>query len=210
MADCGCEIEIKNQEQQKALRWLLLINAVMFVVEFSAGIIAGSAALVADSLDMFADAAVYGVGLYAVGRTVVAKARAALLSGGLEVMLALFALCEVFRRAISTSEPLPGYMVLVGLVALMANVSCLLILVRHREGEVHMRASWIFSTNDVIANMGVIAGGAMVYFLGSRWPDLVIGLVVALIVLRGGIQILKEAFEAKANCDLPVLANDEG
>jgi Co/Zn/Cd efflux system component len=93
------------------------------------------------------------------------------------------------------NQPEPTYMIFVGLVALVANITCLRIIARHRRGEVHMRASWIFSRNDVIANIGVVTGGAFVYFLDSRWPDLLVGFVVSLIVLHGGIRILKEAHE---------------
>uniref|UniRef100_UPI0032B16993 cation transporter n=1 Tax=uncultured Salinisphaera sp. TaxID=359372 RepID=UPI0032B16993 len=88
-----------------------------------------------------------------------------------------------------------------GLAALVANITCLLIIARHREGGVHMRASWIFSANDVIANVGVIVGGALVYFLDSRFPDLIIGLVVGIIVLLGGIRILKDARKTRAELE---------
>lgn len=210
MSDCRCELEAKNREQQKALRWLLAINGFMFVAEFTAGLLSQSTALVADSLDMFADAAVYSVGLYAVGKAALHKARAASISGVLQILLALFALGEVIRRFLMGSEPEPAYMMLVGLVALIANVTCLAIIAKHRRGEVHMRASWIFSTNDVIANLGVIAGGALVYYLDSRFPDLVIGFIVGIIVLRGGIQIMKEAREAKAAGKAPATLEEEG
>lgn len=200
MSGCGCdddEINPESVDQQGALRWLLAVNATMFVGEFGTGLLSQSTALIADSLDMFADAAVYSVSLYAVGRTALHKARAASISGVLQVLLALFALAEVVRRLLMGSEPEPAYMMLVGLAALIANVSCLAIIAKHREGGVHMRASWIFSTNDVIANIGVIVGGALVHWFGSRLPDLIIGLVVGLIVLRGGVQILRDAQEAK-------------
>lgn len=209
MSDCGCELEAKSREQQKALRWLLVINGFMFLAEFGAGLVSQSTALIADSLDMFADAAVYSVGLYAVGRTALHKARAASISGVLQILLALSALSEVVRRLVMGSDPEPSYMMLVGLLALIANVTCLAIIANHRGSEVHMRASWIFSTNDVIANVGVIIGGALVYLLASRLPDLIIGLIVGLIVLRGGIQILKEAREARAEGRAPVMPEEE-
>ena len=88
-------------------------------------------------------------------------------------------------------------MIGVALVALVANVTCLWLIRKHREGEVHMRAAWIFSANDVIANTGVILAGVLVTFSGSRWPDLIIGAIVAAIVLRGGLRILQEARESK-------------
>lgn len=209
MSDCGCELEAKSLEQQKALRWLLAINGSMFLAEFGAGLLSQSTALIADSLDMFADAAVYSMGLYAVGKTARHKVQAASISGVLQILLALFALGEVIRRFLMGSDPEPAYMVLVGLVALIANVICLAIIARHRSGEVHMRASWIFSANDVIANVGVILGGAFVYFLGSRFPDLIIGSIVGLVVLRGGIQILSEGREAKAQDRGPATSEEE-
>ena len=193
MADCGCEFEAEDQAQQKALYWLLAINGVMVLAEFGIGLLGGSTALIADSLDNFADAAVYSAGLYAVGRAVHHKARAASIGGVVQILLALFALGEVVRRTVMGSDPEPAYMIAMGLAALVANITCLLIIARHREGGVHMRASWIFSANDVIANVGVIVGGALVYYFDTRYPDLIIGLVVGFIVLRGGVRILKDA-----------------
>ena len=197
MADCGCEFEAKDQAQQKALYWLLAINGVMFLAEFAIGLLGGSTALIADSLDNFADAAVYSAGLYAVGRAAQHKARAASIGGVVQILLALFAVGEVVRRTLMGSNPEPSYMVLMGVAALVANTACLLIIARHRQGDVHMRASWIFSANDVIANVGVIIGGALVYYFDTRYPDLIIGLVVGFIVLRGGVRILKDARQTR-------------
>lgn len=129
------------------------------------------------SLDMLADAAVYGIGLYAVGRALSVKVHAALASGFFQIALALAVAFEIGRRAIFGSDPEPAFMVLVSIAALVANVSCLALLAKHRDGEVHMRASWLFSRNDVIANVGVILGGVLVYVFGTRWPDLVVGLL---------------------------------
>ncbi|WP_245591434.1 cation transporter [Derxia gummosa] len=180
------------------LRKLLAINAVMFFVEGGLGWIAGSTALLADSLDMAADAMVYGVSLYAVGRTLEHKRRAALLSGVVELALGLGVLMQVAQRALFGAEPESLLMMGVGLLALIANVACLRLLSRHRDGEVHMKASWIFSKNDVIANVGVIAGGLLVMLTGSRWPDLVIGAVIGVIVLRGGLYILRTSMTGPA------------
>ena len=176
---------------------LLTINAAMFVAEFVTGFIAESTGLIADSLDMLADAIVYGIGLYAVGKAASAKASAALLSGIFQIVLALGVAAEIMRRTIWGSDPEPLYMVAVSLVALSANVACLLLIAKHRDGEVHMRASWIFSKNDVIANLGVILSGILVYSLGSRWPDLGIGAIIVFIVLRGGIAIVADARREK-------------
>jgi Co/Zn/Cd efflux system component len=193
MAGCGCEVEIKDKSERRVLIALLLINGVMFVAEFGIGWWAQSTALIADALDMLADAMVYSVGLYAVGRTLQVKAHAARLSGSLQVLLGLLVLADILRRFIVGSEPVSTMMMGMGLVALLANVACLILIYRHREGEVHMRASWIFSKNDVIANLGVILAGGLVAWSGSRLPDLVIGLLVVIVVIRGGILILKDA-----------------
>ena len=193
MSGCGCEVEIEDRSQSRVLIWLLLINAAMFLVEFGVGWWAQSTALIADAMDMLADAMVYGVGLYAVGKPLSAKVRAASLSGWLQVGIGLLVLADIVRRFVYGSEPVSNLMMLMGLVALIANTVCLGLISKHRDGEVHMRASWIFSKNDVIANVGVILAGVLVALTASRIPDLVIGIAVALLVLRGGVQILRDA-----------------
>lgn len=179
-----------STSEAKVLWQLLAINGFMFVAEMAFGLYAQSAGLIADSLDMFADAAVYGLSLYAVGKAVQYKKKAARLSGYLQVLLAIGALSEVLRRFIFGSEPEEFFMMGVAAVALLANAFCLFLLSKHRNGEVHMKASWIFSTNDVIANMGVVLAGALVWALNANWPDLVVGLVISAIVLRGGVRII--------------------
>lgn len=193
MSGCGCDVEIKNAEQKVVLYWLLGINAVMFFVEISVGILADSTALIADSLDMLADAVVYGIGIYAVGKTIVHKANAAKVSGYFQLILGVLILIDIVRRASFGSEPVSSLMMGMGCVALIANVICLAIIRKQKNGEVHMRASWIFSANDVIANMGVILAGGMVYLFDTRWPDLIIGFIVSVLVLRGAFLILKDA-----------------
>jgi Co/Zn/Cd efflux system component len=193
MSGCGCEIEIKDKSETRVLVILLLINGLMFFLEFGVGWWAQSTALIADAMDMLADAMVYGVGLYAVGKQVPAKIRAATISGWLQVGIGLLVLIDIARRFVFGSEPISTLMMGMGLVALIANTICLILISKHRDGEVHMRASWIFSKNDVIANVGVMLAGALVAMTDSRVPDLVIGIVVALVVIRGGVHILKDA-----------------
>ena len=193
MSGCGCEIEIQDKSERRVLIALLLINGIMFVTELGVGWWAQSTALIADALDMLADAMVYGVGLYAVGKSLLVKVHAARISGSLQVLLGLLVLVDIVRRLIVGSEPVSILMMSMGVIALIANVTCLILIAKHREAEVHMRASWIFSKNDVIANLGVILAGGLVAWTGSRLPDLVIGLLVALLVIRGGILILQDA-----------------
>lgn len=176
--------------EAQVLRWLLTINAVMFVLELGVGLMAQSTGLIADSLDMFADAAVYGVSLYAVGKAGRLKLKAAHFSGWLQLALALGVLLEVLRRAIYGSEPVSILMMVMGAVALMANIACLLLIFKSRNQGSHMKASWIFSANDVLANAGVIAAGILVAVTGSQVPDLVIGVIIGLVVLNGARRIL--------------------
>jgi hypothetical protein len=176
--------------ESRVLKQLLAINAVMFLVEIVAGWWAQSIGLIADSLDMFADAAVYGVALYAVGHSIRMKVRAAHFSGWLQIILAFGALFEVGRRFFYGSEPISVLMIGFGVVALIANTTCLLLISKKKDSGVHMKASWIFSANDVIANLGVIVAGVLVALTGSRYPDLVIGLLIGVVVLNGARRIL--------------------
>ena len=182
-----------TKKEAVVLKYLLAINATMFFVEIVTGLMAQSTGLIADSLDMFADSAVYGLSLYAVGKTKKLQSKSAMLSGILQLILAAGSLFEIIRRFINGSEPNSPMMMGISLVALIANVSCLILLAKHRDGAVHMKASWIFSTNDVIANVGVIIAGGLVYLSKSRFPDLVIGFIITLIVLRGAFTIIKLA-----------------
>ena len=178
---------------RRILWTVLLINAAMFVVELVVGLRAGSTGLIADSLDMLADAGVYGLSLGAVGRSSQDQRQAAVVSGRLQIALALGVLLDVVRRTALGSEPISTLMVVIGALALLANLLCLLLMRQHREGGLHMRASVIFSTNDTLANLGVIVAGLLVAWSGSRIPDLLIGTAISLLVLHGGRRILREA-----------------
>ena len=193
MADCGCKIEVTDKEQKNVLITLLLINSVMFLFEITLGWYAQSTGLIADSFDMLADAIVYAIGIVAIGKSLQHKANAALLSGWFQGALALMILIDVSRRVLMGSEPVSFFMIGVGLIALIANVICLILIQKHKEGEVHMRASWVFSKNDVIANTGVIISGLLVWLLESRWPDLVIGSLIALLIFSGARHIILDA-----------------
>ena len=178
-------------DESKTLWILLAINSVMFAVEIVAGWLADSAGLLADGADMFADALVYGTALYAVGRDPRHQRLAARLAGGLQLLLALWALSEVARRAWAGSFPEEIAMVGISLLALIANVACLALIARHRKGGIHMRASYIFSANDVLANFGVIVAGILVAWTGSPVPDWVIGGLIGVVVLAGALRIFR-------------------
>ena len=193
MSDCGCEVELKEKQQKTVLYWLLAINASMFVFEIGFGWLSESTALIADSLDMLADAIVYAIALYAVGKSIQHKANAALVSGYFQLGLGVLILMDIARRLYGESEPHSWFMIGVGMVALVANVICLILIRKHNNDEVHMRASWIFSANDVIANLGVVIAGILVMVLKQRWPDIVIGSIISMLILRGAYRILSDA-----------------
>ena len=192
MPDGDSEFDEAAELERRTLWVLLAINGAMFLLEAVVGLLADTAGVLADSLDMFADASVYAIALYAVGRSVHIQRRAAGLSGVAQIALGVGVLVEVARRFLMGSEPVSAVMIGVSFIALAANLTCLALISKHREGGIHMRASWIFSANDVIANVGVIVSGALVMLLDSRLPDLVIGAVIAVVVIRGGVNILRE------------------
>lgn len=178
---------------QRSLLWAVLaINFALFALESSVGLLIGSMGLVADSLDMLADAIVYGLSLLAVGRASARKRSVAVVAGYLQATLALIGFAEVVRRFLSLTV-VPDFRLMVGvsLLALVGNSLCLYLLHRAQSSEAHMRASVIFTNNDVIINVGVIVAGLLVALTGSSVPDLVIGAVVFIIVLRGAARILR-------------------
>lgn len=182
----GCEAQ-----EGRTLIVLLTINALMFVVEGLAGWWAQSSGLLADGLDMFADAAVYGAALWAVGRGTASEFSAARLAGWLQALLAAGLFAQVGWRITHGAEPVGMAMMGISLLALGANLACLLLIGRHRDGGAHMRASYIFSASDVLANIGVIIAGALVLWSGSEWPDFIIGAIIGAIVLLGALRILR-------------------
>lgn len=181
----------QQSSQRRVLMVVLIINATMFAGELLAGLWAQSTGLIADSLDMLADAVVYAMVLAAVGGSLTRQRRAAQASGWLMLGLALLVLVDVVRRVIMGSEPVSLVMILVGVLALVANVTSLVLLSGHREGGAHLRASWIFTTRDALANAGVIVAGILVLATGSAVPDLIAGVVIAGLVGTGAVRILR-------------------
>ncbi|GAB4519837.1 MAG: cation diffusion facilitator family transporter [Haliangiales bacterium] len=183
--------EDDEESNRRPLMWALAINLTLFVGELVAGLLSGSMGLVADSLDMLADAFVYALSLAAVGGSLVRKRRLAASSGYLQGGLALLGVAEVVRRFVSpTDAPDVWPMVVVSLVALAANVATLLVLRRTKRGEAHIEASWIFTSNDIKVNAVVILAGLLVWWSSSQVPDLLAGGLIFLIVANGARRIL--------------------
>ncbi len=186
------EIAEDAGSQRKLLLWVLAVNLLFFLIELTAGLLSESMGLVSDSLDMLADSLVYGLALFAVGGTVSLKKNIAKAAGYFQLFLAILGLIEVVRRFIGPEElPAFGAMIVVSVFALIANAICLYMLQKSKSRDAHMRASMIFTSNDVVVNLGVIVAGGLVYFTQSAYPDLIVGLIIFLIVAGGAVRILK-------------------
>jgi cation diffusion facilitator family transporter len=164
----------------------------MFMVGTIAGVLAQSSGLLADALDMLADASAYAIAILAIGRSRMFKRRAALASGTLLLFLGTGVIVDAVRRLLTESAPEGWVMFAVAALSLATNATVLRLLRRYREGEVHLRASWIFTRAGVIANVGVMFAGILVLLTGSRVPDLIIGCLVGLYVVREALEILRE------------------
>ena len=187
------DLVIESSNVQSKLLWsVLIVNFSFFLIEMTTGLISNSMGLVADSLDMLADSFVYALSLWAVGSTVLRKKKVARLSGYFQLTLAAIGIVEVIRRFVGF-ESMPDYRVMIGVsvLALIANAICLYLLQKSKSKEAHMKASMIFTSNDVIINSGVILAGILVLVTQSKYPDLIIGAIVFLIVVRGAFRILK-------------------
>lgn len=196
---CGHSDEsTETASQRRVLRIALALNATMFIVGVVAGLVGQSSSLIADALDMLADASAYAIALGAIGRSTRFKAGAATLSGSLLLLLGVLVLLDVGRRALFGSEPESLVMMAVALLSLIVNATVLRMLGRYREGEVHLRATWIFTRVDVIANVGVMLSGLVVLLTGSRFPDLIMGGAIGVYVVKEALEIMSEAREARA------------
>jgi cation diffusion facilitator family transporter len=180
-------------KQASTLRTVLALNGAMFLAEFAAGLIAGSVALLADSLDMLGDALVYGFSLYVVHRSMRWKARAALAKAAIMALFGLFVLAQLVYKLAYPQPPLVETMGPVAALALAVNAVCFTLLWRHRRQDINMRSVWICSRNDIIANVGVLAAAGMVWVTSSAWPDIVVGALICALFLRSAVSVGREA-----------------
>ncbi len=187
------EVLARQAGQRRVLVIVLAINAVMFVLEFGAGIIAGSAALMADASDMLGDAVVYAVSLYALARSERWKAGAAMLKGVVILGIGVGIAVNVVLKIASGVPPSSTLMLVYGALALAANLVCLRMLTRFRHQDVNMASTFECSRNDVINNCGVLVAAVLVWWLASPWPDIVIGGLMALIFMRSALRVIAEA-----------------
>ena len=194
MADCcndkACEIEALRDRQSTTLKIVLGINAVMFAVELTAGLLASSVSLVADSLDMLGDALVYGFSLYVVARGARMKAVSALFKGIIMAAFGLFVLTQAIYKIIVPQVPIFEAIGAIGALALAANGLCLVLLWRHRADDINMNSVWLCSRNDIVANISVLFAASGVWLTGSGWPDIAVGLALAVLFLRSALFVL--------------------
>ena len=181
-----------SQKQKKLLKTVLYINLAFFLFEITAGIISNSMGLIADSLDMFSDSIVYLISLFAVGGSILLKKKVTKLAGYFQILLAIIGLIEVLRRFLGF-EKIPHSMtiIVVSALAFIANMYCLYLFQKSRSKEPHMKASWIFTSNDLIINTGVLISGILVLVFNSNKPDLIIGGIVFIVVIHGAMRILR-------------------
>jgi len=192
-SDDSCTTKTLAGKQRRVLIWVLGINATMFVVEATAGWLSNSTALLADSLDMLGDAIAYGFSLYVISRGPRWTAISAFLKGGIMALFGLFVLGEVVSKLIWPVLPVAETIGIIGAMALLANLACLLMLTRHRSDDINMHSVWLCSRNDIIANSGVLVAAAGVAITHSGWPDIIIGLVIASLFLRSAFDVITRA-----------------
>ena len=182
------------RERQRVTLWLVLIlNAAMFVVEFVSGLLAGSVALLADSLDMLGDTIVYGFSIYVISRDSIWKARAAVAKAVVMGLFGSFVFGQVVYKLIWPQLPAYETMGAVGALALAANLLCFALLWHHRAEDINMRSVWICSRNDLVANVLVLFAALTVWMTTSSWPDIVVGVVICAVILRSAYLVSTEA-----------------
>jgi Co/Zn/Cd efflux system component len=193
MKEC-CEITADfTGRQRRVLRIVLWINVAMLLAESTAGLLAHSTALLADSVDMLGDAIVYGFSLHVVGRGSVWQARGAMLKGVIMAAFGAGVLVEVAAKVIVGVVPVAEAMGAMGIVALAANVVCLALLWRRRTDDINMRSAWTCSLNDVAGNVGVMLAAAGVAVTGQAGPDIAVGMLIATLFVTSAVRVIREA-----------------
>jgi cation diffusion facilitator family transporter len=193
---CGAkeeELGTLHAKHKNVLVSVLIINAVLFVLEAAAGLLAHSTALLADSLDMLGDSLVYGFSLYVLWRSAKWRVLAAIVKGILMAVFGFGVLVQAAYKILAGAMPSAETMGVIGLLVLVGNAVCFFLLYRHRSDDLNMRSTWLCSRNDIIANVSVLAAAAGVAVTGSPWPDLVVGGAIALLFIRTAWTVLSES-----------------
>jgi Co/Zn/Cd efflux system component len=189
----SCTLDALRSRQGQALKIVLSINAAIFLFEFSAGILAGSTSLQADSLDSLGDALVYAFSLYVLFKSERWRATAALLKGLIMLGFGIAVAFALMHKLLAPAVPVAETMGVVGVLVLAANLACLYLLTRHRHDDLNMESVWLCSRNDIVANLGVIGASVGVALSGSMWPDVLVGAVIAFVFLRSAVYVLNKS-----------------
>jgi cation diffusion facilitator family transporter len=189
----AAELSVLRGKHKTILIVVLVINAILFIVEATAGLLANSTALLADSLDMLGDSLVYGFSLYVLWRSAAWKAKAALLKGTIMAVFGAGVLLEVINKIISGVVPSAETMGIIGALVLLGNGICFLVLFRHRADDLNMRSTWLCSRNDIIANLSVLVAAIGVKVFAASWPDILVGAAIAALFLKSAFTVLRES-----------------
>ena len=207
MANCcedkGCEVAALRERHSRVLWIVLAINTLMFLIEGTAGILAHSTSLLADALDMLGDALVYGFSLFVIARSARWQASAALAKGVFMLIFGLGVLGEAAYKAFHPVMPVVATMGLIAGLALAANLVCFLLLYRHRGDNLNMSSVWLCSRNDLIANVAVLGAAVGTFLLASRWPDILVGCLIASLFLGSALGVLRQSVQALRGATAP-------
>lgn len=206
-----CTIQSPNEVRgQRTLLWtVLLINSAMFAIEVVSGYLAGSSALIGDSLDMLGDTLVYGLSLLVISKDAAIRARASTVKGYVMLALGLYVLVATAVKAGSSAVPAGNVISAIGIAALIANGICFLLLSRRKRPDINIRAAWICSRNDVIANLSVIVAGVLVRTWNTLWPDLLVGAGISILVIYSGVRVIRDSGGKHLHCCSEVAFNDD-
>lgn len=196
---CGCSGNPKfdgvDAAYKRVLWVVIFINAAMFIVEMSAGKLAGSQALQADALDFLGDALTYGLSLAVIGLSLKVRSAAALLKGCSLMLMGLWVFGSSAYQILILGVPRAEIMGFIGLLALVANMTSVLLLMRYKDGDANVRSVWLCSRNDAIGNVAVMVASAAVWLTMSAWPDLIVAMIMAGLFLRSSQLILFQAWQ---------------
>ncbi|WP_417462922.1 cation transporter [Kordiimonas sp.] len=209
---CGCsgnpQFDGLDPTYKRILWVVILINAGMFIIELSAGKLAGSQALQADALDFLGDALTYGLSLAVIGMSLKTRAIAALLKGGSLLLMGLWVFGSTLYQVLVLGVPQAEIMGAIGFLALAANVASVVLLMKYKDGDANVRSVWLCSRNDAIGNVAVMGASVLVFFTASAWPDIAVALIMAGLFLRSAQLIFVQAWrEYKTGEDTGALSS---
>jgi len=196
---CGCSsnptFDGVDQTYKRVLWAVIFINATMFFVEMLAGKLAGSQALQADALDFLGDTLTYGLSLAVIGMSLKVRSTAALLKGLSLLAMGLWVFGSTAYQVLVLGVPKAEIMGMIGFLALAANLTSVLLLMRYKDGDANVRSVWLCSRNDAIGNMAVMGASVAVWLTASAWPDLIVAIIMAGLFLRSSQLILAQAWQ---------------